>query len=387
MKALAEAEAESAGFARAEAAAAVAARDAADAATERAVRAAEAAASRRGGGDCGGGGGRGGATPPAEEGSTREELRGALAEPPRRSATGRSPARRRRRGRTRSPTRSRRRTRRCRRRRRSDGARARSGAVREREAAEAKAAARRGGGGGGGEGEGGGGGVGGSERAVVEGGRRRRARARRRFARSAPRSPGASRSTPPSPAVFAALATEEETASGRFPLRTSPPLRPESLAAPGHHPGPRRRARRERGAAKRARVAEPRRGKALFSCTTTSRWRTPPRDRGALSGTQKKETRSFARLLPGDVVAPATRARATWAAHQLAARVEGLASDARASPPRSRSASRARPRGRGGVSLRATSRRSGARRTPLTSRRRRGRRRWRRGRRPRRRAS
>ena len=187
-----------------------------------------------------------------------------------------------------------------------------------------------------------------------------------------------------------ALATEEETASGRFPLPDFAALRPESLAPPRGTTLDHGVALAENEAPRNARVAEPADGarKALFSYDDDESVADSPHATEALSPeTQKRKPDRSLDSLPADVVAPATRARATWAAHQLAARAEGLASGARPLRRARGGYERDAVIAEGPPSARTSPRRSGARRTPSTSRRRRGRRRWRRGRRPRRRAS
>ena len=184
-----------------------------------------------------------------------------------------------------------------------------------------------------------------------------------------------------------ALATEEETASGRFPSRTSPRSAPNARA-PGAPPWTTAsRSPRTRRRETRAREPADGAGTALLVRRRRVGGGLPARPRRSPE-TQRKPDRSLDSL-PADVVAPATRARATGRAPARRARRGPGVGSARALPPRSRRRFHERDAviAEGPPSARTSPRRSGARRTPSTSRRRRGRRRWRRGRRPRRRAS
>ena len=103
----------------------------------------------------------------------------------------------------------------------------------------------------------------------------------------------------------------------------SPPglrrARPESLAPPRGTTLDHGVALAENEAPRNARVAEPADGarKALFSYDDDESVADSPHATEALSPeTQKRKPDRSLDSLPADVVAPATRARATWAAHR-----------------------------------------------------------------------
>ena len=232
---------------------------------------------------------------------------------------------------------------------------------------------------------------------MVEGGRdAERERADRRRRGRAPRSraeAAARRWTPPSPARFRARSPRRrKPRAGGSPSRTSPRSAPSRSRRPGAPPWTTAsRSPRTGGAAKRRANAEPADGarKALFSYDDDESVADSPHATEALDPeTQKRKPDRSLDSLPA-TSSRRRRARARWAAHQLAARVEGLASErARLSAALAEALHERDAVIAGGPpSARTSPRRSGARRTPSTSRRRRGRRRWRRGRRPRRRAS